>query len=414
MSKRMVVILAVVWMVILVAGVTTSLTLTLAGADDIPLVGRLTGGQEIVVTEEEYRMIARYARLEEVLSLIESEYYLETDEDQLILGAIQGMVSTLDDPYSYYCTPEEMSHDQQRQEGVYEGVGLQLQSGEDNRLMITRVFADSPAHAAGIRTGDVLVSAAGVELEPVEGVMDTAKALLAGELGTSVEVGVQRGEERLTFEVLRASVQINRVDSSMLDDDIGYIAIYEFMGDDVEGFTAALKARAQDGAKALIVDLRSNPGGLLSDVVEITDALLDEGLIVYVENRAGGRDSYYSDADSCALPLAVLVNRYSASASEILAGAVQDRGAGVILGETTYGKGIVQSIIPFHEDGAGLHLPTARSFTPSGRSIHGCGIEPDIAVEQAEGDEIVPDAPDPARDTQLREAVKHIRRMRQP
>ncbi|MBQ8955285.1 MAG: S41 family peptidase, partial [Clostridia bacterium] len=384
MSKRIIVILAVLWMIVLVACVSTSLTLTLSGTSDASLAGRLMGTQDIAVTSEEYQSISRYARLNEVLELIKSEYYAETDEDALILGAIRGMVDSLDDPYSFYRTPEEMLQEQDHQEGVYQGVGLQLLASEEGWLLITRVFSGSPAEEAGIQAGDMLMAVAGVELTGLEDAMDTAKSLLLGEENTKVSVEVERGGERLSFDVGHAEVTINRVDSCMLDDDIGYIAIYEFMGDDVEGFSAALSALKEQQARALVIDLRGNPGGLLTDVVKIADMVLDEGLIVYVETRSGARDSYYSDADAVDLPMAVLVNGASASASEILAGALQDRGTATIVGETTFGKGIVQSIIPFHEDGAGIHLTTASYFTPSGRSIHGSGIEPDMPVTQAE------------------------------
>jgi len=408
MSKRIVVVLALIWIIILVAGVSTSLTLALSGAEGSTLASRLRGGQEMVVTEAEYNTIARYARLDEVLQLIRSEYFVETDEDELVLGAIRGMVASLDDPYSYYRTPDEMTQEQDRQEGVYQGVGLQLLLGDDNRLLITRVFTGSPADEAGIQSGDVLVAVAGIDLAGEEDPMQTAKSRLSVRDGAGVPVVVERGDEHLTFEVGATEVVINRVDYSMLEGELGYIAIYEFMGDDVNGVSAALSALTEQGARALLIDLRGNPGGLLSDVVKIADMLLDEGLIVYVESRNGARDSYYSDEDACQLPLAVLVNETSASASEILAGAVQDRGAGVIVGQTTFGKGIVQSIIPFREDGAGIHLTTASYFTPLGRSIHGSGIEPDLLVEQDEHDVIAPEKPDPKRDTQLRAAIDYL------
>ena len=409
MSKRIIVILALIWMIILVAGVATSVTLALSGTNTGLLMGRLANGQEIVVTDAEYQAISRYRRLNEVLDLIQNEYYIEVDEEELILGAIRGMVDSLDDPYSFYRTPEEMTQEQDHEDGKYQGVGLQLLQTEDNQLLITRVFANSPAEKAGIKPGDKLLIVEGVDLSKEVDMIQTAKSLLLGEEGTEATVEIERDGERLTFSVGHAEVIINRVEYEMLKDDIGYIAIYEFMGDDVEGFSEALDALKEDNAKALLIDLRGNPGGLLSDVVKISDMLLDEGLIVYVENRSGARESYYSDGETIDLPMAVLVNGTSASASEILAGALQDRGVATIIGETTFGKGIVQSIIPFHEDGAGIHLTTASYFTPSGRSIHGSGIEPDIFVEQAEGDEIVPEIPDPARDTQLRRAIEHLK-----
>lgn len=409
MSKRVIIVLAVIWMVIIVAGASTSITLALCGVTR-PEGDSVTGALEVVVTEDEYETISRYARLDEVFRLIQDEYYTETDESRLLLGAIEGMLSSLDDPYSFYYTPEEMASAREHQEGVYEGVGLQMLTTDDGQLLITRVFANSPAKTAGLRAGDVLCEVAGTLL-PTEGTqgMTLAKELLKGESGTSVDITVLRGDEQLTFTVARDSVSINRVDYAMLEGDLGYIALYEFMGDDVEGFSTALSALENQGARGLIIDVRSNPGGLLDDVVDIADLLLPEGLVVYIEDRHGARESYYSKDGAVDLPIVVLVNEMSASSSEILAGAIQDLNAGVIVGQTTFGKGIVQTILPFRSDGAGMQLTTAAYFTPLGRSIHGTGITPDVLVKQAETDEISSEAPDPERDTQLRRAMEVLR-----
>ena len=409
MSKKMVVILALVWLVILVAGVTSSLTLTIAGADSLPFTTVLSSAQEVVVTGKEYQSIERYARLDEVFQLIRDQYYEDVSEEDLILGAINGMVGALGDPYSYYETPGDVISEQEHQEGAYHGIGIQLMLTADYEVLVTRVFKDSPAEEAGFLAGDRLLTVNGENLAAHrENSIDVAKTLLIGEDGTYATVELLRGDQVITVEVTHADVVINRVESCMLTDDIGYIAIYEFMGDDVDGFRKALDERLADHAKALIVDIRSNPGGLLYDVVEIADQLLGEGLIVYVENRSGDRENYYSDSDAISVPLVVLVNENSASASEILAGAVQDHQAGTIIGTTTFGKGIVQSILNFPEDGAGLHLTTASYYTPAGRSIHGTGIEPDLVVEMAKDDEIAPNAPDVTRDTQLRTAVEFL------
>ena len=192
----------------------------------------------------------------------------------------------------------------------------------------------------------------------------------------------------------------------MLEGNIGYIAIYEFMGDDVAGFNEALDALLKQKVSALVIDLRDNPGGLLGDVLDIADRLLDEGLVVYMENRHGERQSFYSEKGGVNLPMAVLVNGFSASASEVLTGALQDYGVAEVVGETTFGKGIVQTITTFGGDGAGLHMTTESYYTPNGRSIHGTGIEPDVVIAPEEDDEINAEQPDPAKDSQLRKAVE--------
>ena len=408
-SKKWVIALALIWLVILVAGVTTSVTLAIAGSDSASFTSPIASAQDVVVSEDEYRLIQRYARLDEVLQMIQREYYLDVDEDTLILGAIHGMVGSLGDIYSYYETPDDVITEQEHQLGTYRGVGLQLLLTQDYEILITRVFKDSPSEMAGFRAGDIIVAINDDQMAHYGAeAIEVARSMLIGAEAEPSKVTVRREDTLLTLEVMPGDVIINRVESCMLTDDIGYIAIYEFLGDDVNGFATALTDMQQNGAKGLIIDIRSNPGGLLYDVVRIADLLLDEGLIVYVENRNGERDSYYSDADALGLPLVVLVNGNSASASEILAGAVQDRGAGVIIGETTYGKGIVQSILSFPSDGAGLHLTTARYFTPNGRSIHGTGIEPDIVVPLAEGDDITQSTPDATRDSQLRAALDYL------
>ena len=412
MTKKWVIILALIWLIILVAGVTSSVTLTIAGADSLPFTAHISNTQEVIVTDREYQSIERYARLDEVLDLIKSQYYEEVSEEDLILGAINGMVGALGDPYSYYETPSAVISEQEHQEGAYHGIGIQLMLTTDFDVLVTRVFKNSPAEDAGILAGDKIISVNGEVLASHrENSIDVAKSLLIGEDNTYATVELLRGDDIVTVSVTHADVIINRVESCMLTDDIAYIAIYEFMRDDVEGFRNALDERLNDHAKAVIIDVRSNPGGLLYDVVEIADELLGEGLIVYVENRSGDRESYYSDADALDLPMAILVNENSASASEILAGAVQDHGAGTIIGATTFGKGIVQSILSFPEDGAGLHLTTASYFTPNGRSIHGTGIVPDIEVEMGKDDEIAPNAPNINRDSQLRKAVEHLERV---
>ena len=212
----------------------------------------------------------------------------------------------------------------------------------------------------------------------------------------------------MDFVLTRGKININRVEYTMLDEDIGYLMLYEFMGDDVKGFKEAIKSLQKQGAKGLIIDVRSNPGGLLEDVVQICDILLPKGKIVYIENRAGERDTFYSDADMLGIPLVVLVNEMSASASEILAGAVQDTGVGTIVGQTTFGKGIVQMVIPFDADGAGLQLTTSTYYTPNGRSIHGSGVTPDIVVDD-EGYDFTISQPNPDKDAQLKAAVEALR-----
>ena len=218
---------------------------------------------------------------------------------------------------------------------------------------------------------------------------------------------VSREGETLSFTIQRGDVNINYVEYSVLEGNVGYLSIYQFTGDDVEGVKEAISAFQEAGVSALVVDVRSNPGGLLDDVVEICDMLLPEGLIVYTENRQGVREEYYADAEYWDVPMAVLVNGESASASEIFAAAVQDTGRGVVVGETTYGKGIVQTLYSFSE-GDGVQLTTSAYYTPSGASIHGQGVTPDIEVALAADASVVYHAPDAETDAQLRAALEAL------
>ncbi|NLG24712.1 MAG: S41 family peptidase, partial [Clostridiales bacterium] len=367
------------------------------------------GGAQKVVTAEEYETIERYKRLQEVLDVVEQQYYVDPDEDRLLQGAIDGLLESLDDPYTYYYTPEEMLSQSEHSAGIYEGVGLQLSADKQGDIVVVRAFKGGPAQRAGIKAGDIITAVGG---RPVDG--SSSKALsdaidrIKGALDTTVRLSVLREGAKLEFELARGTISINRVEWQMLDGQIGYLMLYEFMGDDVTGFDEAIAALTGQGARALVIDVRSNPGGLLTDVVSIADRLLPEGLVVYIENRAGERENYYSDKEALGLPLAVLVNGMSASASEILAGAVQDYGVGTVVGETTYGKGIVQTLVPFRSDGAGMQLTTARYFTPKGRSIHGVGIVPDIAVAGDPDFDPSLSAPSPENDAQLRAAIERL------
>lgn len=401
MSKRLIVALAVVWMIVLVASISSSMTLALCG-----LGGDESSRGRILVTDEEYEIIDRYGRVQEILELVETNYYKEVDEEAMLTGAIRGMLDSLEDPYTFYYTPEEMSASNEHQEGTYVGVGLQVLGSAEGELIVTRAFKGSSALEEGVRAGDriLMVDGQPVSAETTQA-MNDAVAMIKGEAGTEVTLTLERGGTQMDVVLTRSKINMNRVEYEMLSDGVGYIMLYEFMGDDVDGFKEAVSALQVDGAKGLIVDVRSNPGGLLTDVIEICDMLLPDGLIVYTENRIGERESFYSDADSIDMPLVVLVNEMSASASEILAGSVQDTGVGTIVGQTTFGKGIVQVVLPFESDGAGMQMTISTYYTPGGRCIHGTGIVPDVVVDNGDYD-FTTAQPDPESDAQLKKAME--------
>ncbi|MEA4898341.1 MAG: S41 family peptidase [Christensenellaceae bacterium] len=377
MRKRTIVILAVVWMVVLVAGVSSAVTMALVGALPGP-----SAGDAMRVTQQEYERLERYERLDEVFRELKGRYYTELNEDELVLGAVRGMAASAGDPYTFYYTPEEMNEMVEHSKGLYEGVGLLLSGDKAGNVVVLRVFHGSPAHEAGVLPGDIVLKVNEQEVSArTDRALDEAIGRIKRDESETTMLTIRRGKELLTIGMGKRAVRIDPVQYEVLEDSVGYIVIYQFMGDDVGGFKQAVRALKDAGVTRLIIDVRSNPGGLLSDVVDICDQLMGQGLIVYTQDRDGRREDYFSDAALWDVPIAVLVNSMSASASEILAGALKDAGRAIIVGENTFGKGIVQTLVTFKPDGAGMQLTTARYFTPSGKSIHGVGIAPDIKVE---------------------------------
>ena len=397
MKRKNAIILSVVWLLVMVSIVASTVTLLASGG---------LGGTRWV-SRDEYELLERYSRLEAVRRTLSERYYEEVDEDALMTGAIRGMMATLGDPYTFYYTPDEMAAHNEKTEGAYQGLGVLLQNNGEGYIEIIRVYAESPAAAGGIQVGDRVVAVDGV---PVRGTnsqtLNDAVDRMKGEAGSEVVFTVLRGEEKLELRITRGDVSISNVESAMLPGEIGYIEIFQFSGDDVTGFTEALNKLEAQGAKALIVALRNNPGGALSDVVSIADQLLGECTVVYTEDRDGGRVDYYSNAEMCELPLAVLINDMSASASEILAAAVQDMDRGTIVGTRSYGKGIVQTVVTFEDDGAGMQYTSAQYFTPSGKNIHGTGVTPDVVVS-AEFNNYSGE-PDVENDIQLQAAMRAV------
>ena len=392
MSKRSVSLLTFVCVLLIVAMSASTLTLL------------LTGSRPAAPEAGEGPLV----RAEEILAIVQREYYREVDAEALETAAIDGMLAALGDPYTFYYTDEAYAAMNEETTGQYVGVGMLVGEAADGDLRVLRVFRDSPAEKAGIEAGDALLAIDGARVggdTPMG--LSEASALLKGEGETPVEVEVERSGETLSFTLERGEVSINYVEYSILEGDVGYLSIYQFTGDDVEGVKEAISAFQQADVSALVVDVRSNPGGLLTDVVDICDMLLPEGLIVYTEDRSGAREEFYADGEYWDVPMAVLVNGDSASASEIFAAAVQDTGRGIVVGEVTYGKGVVQTLHAFPE-GDGMQLTTATYYTPSGASIHGQGVTPDIEVALATDASVIYHAPDAASDAQLAAALEAL------
>lgn len=401
MKRRGIVIAAIVWMLVLVALASSSLTLMLVGKEDATHF----------VSEQDYELIQRYRRLDEVRQTLMDSYYQEVDEETIVTGAVRGMMDSLDDPYTFYYTSEEMQKTNEESEGVYHGVGMVVQLS-DGEIEIARVYEDSPAARAGLLAGDLIIAVDGQKVSGESAkTLNEAVSLVQGEDGTDVVLTVRRDGAEFDCVATRSKVSISYVDYRLLDGNIGYVAITQFTGNDVSGFKEALDAFQAANVSGIVLDLRGNPGGLLDDVVQIADMVLPEGLIVYVEDRQGNREEYYADALYWDVPMVVLVNGMSASASELFTAAFQDDARGTVIGTTTFGKGIVQSLIEFAEDGAGMQLTVASYYSPKGRSIHGIGVEPDVTVELSEDYDASMLEPNLENDNQLAAAISELQKL---
>lgn len=389
---------ALIWAAIMIAVISSTATML--------LIGRTAGSGGVRwVSNEQYAMIERYGRLDEVRSTLMEQYYQPLQEDDLVLGAIRGMTAAVQDDYTFYYTPEELLQENQNTEGRYHGIGVLIGQNAEGSIEVLRVYPDTPAEEAGIQTGDFITGIDGERIGSDGGkAYEEAVAMIRGEENTEVQLDILRGNQVLKLSVRRENVTVSYADYRMLEDGIGYISISQFSGDAADRFTDALQYFAAQNARGMIIDVRNDPGGLLTTVNRIADSILPEGVIVYIQDREGKRTDYYSDENYSDLPLVVLVNDMSASASEILAASVQALNRGKVVGTTTFGKGIVQTLISFDEDGAGMQLTTSSYYDANGRSIQGVGVVPDYEIP-LDG-ERVPLDPDPVSDNQLKEGLR--------
>ncbi len=350
--------------------------------------GPVFSGDTVTISREEYEQLLYYAELEEIRQVVNEYYYQDVDQQALLDGAASGMLYALEDPYTYYYDVAAFEELWADDEGEYAGLGIQIMADYSTGLCtITRVFLDSPAMEVGLRRGDVLTRVEDLDVTAVN--LQDAVDIMRGEVGKPVNIQILRGDQLLELVVTRAVVHVNWVNSCMLDNNVGYISLYEFSGDCAPTFSIQLENLIKDGAEALVIDLRDNPGGWVDDAQKIADLFLPKGTLATLEYRDGTKE-YYSlttDGKEVDLPMVVLINEYSASASEILSGALQDTDRATIVGVQSYGKGVVQYVIPVGSRGAGMQLTVAQYFTAGGNVVHKVGITPDVTAEWPEGDQ---------------------------
>ena len=327
--------------------------------------------------------LSRSAKTEIMESYLDKYYVEEFDETLVEEMLFSGMAAGVGDRYTYYMSEETLEQYLENTNGNFDGVGIEVYTTQDGEVVISRVMEGQPAQQAGMQEGDVII---GVDGEDMRGklVSDVA-AKIRGKVGTEVTIEVLRKStgETLKMTMKRAVVVMESVDSRMINGKIGYISISGFKEYTYDQFKAALDALQKDGMKGLVLDLRDNPGGLVKSVYQIGEELLPEGTMVYTLDKQEKREDLKCDGEYLDIPLVVLVNENSASASEILAGAVKDTDRGTLVGMQTFGKGLVQRLFTL-PDGSGLNVTIQKYYTPKGTSIHGIGIEPDEVVQLGE------------------------------
>lgn len=336
-------------------------------------------------------------KLNAIDSVLESFYFGDVDDETAKDNIYKAYLSSYGDKYTMYYTADEYKALKESTNGKFYGIGAVCQLSGEGGVLLVDVYDNGAGYQAGLRSGDRVVNVDGRDITDME--LSSAVALIKGDKGTSVTLEVIRGTERLTFSAVRDAVEAKTVSYTLLDNNIGYLSISQFEEVTTKQFKAAVEDLQSQGMKGLVIDIRNNPGGLLDTVVGMLKYMLPDGLIVYTEDKQGNRKEYKGqDNDEFNLPLAVIVNGNSASASEIFAGAIQDYGKGTIIGTQTYGKGIVQTVKPL-TDGSAIKFTIAKYFTPKGQDIHGKGVTPDMVVEYDTDADV---------DTQLDAAIKNV------
>lgn len=394
--------------------------------------GTVSSGSDAVRTQIDLKKVN--AKLSVLQQIVDRYFLFDEDAEQVETGIYKGMLYGLDDPYTVYYTPDEYNSMTESTTGLYCGIGVLVsQNVQTGAMTVLRVFDGSPAEEAGMQKGDILYTVQGVSTAEME--LDVlVQEYIRGEEGTYVDLTVLRGTEEIPLHVERRIVEVTTVEHEMLPDKTGYVEVTQFDTVTADQFIAAVSDLEQQGMERLVIDLRDNPGGTLTSCVQMAAYILPEdkqdGVILSIASKNGEEERYYcQDGQTCHaikgvntedgafpktdghelnIPIAVLINGQSASASEAFAGALQDYGAAVLVGTTSFGKGIVQNIIPL-TDGSAVKITTAHYYTPAGHDLHKKGLTPDVEVERQLDEDLVGQYDIPLdRDNQLQAAIEAL------
>lgn len=354
-------------------------------------------------------------KLKAISTILEQEYLYDFNENQLGEQAIKAYVEGLDEPYTHYYTKEEFSSYMQNIQDGYVGIGVVVGVDENNQIVVIAPSESSPAYNAGIQPGDVITHIDDVKYSG-DMINEAVSSIKSGKEGTAVKITVLRNNETIDFEITREDISSESVKGEMIDNEIGYLRITDFNMESSNGqhstsseFLDEFTALQNNGMKKLIIDLRDNPGGILDEACNIADMFIPEGTITYTETKDGERNYIYSDSEFTDIPIVILINGNSASASEVFTGALKDYGKATVVGTTSYGKGIVQNVYPFY-DGSGISLTSSKYYTPNGICIHEIGIEPDVVVEMPkEYENMYASMIEHEEDVQLQKAVEILK-----
>lgn len=338
------------------------------------------------VTENNNKVQAFTVKMSQINSVLDNMYYYDVDDNEMVENAAAAYVAGLDEPYTRYYSKDDFKAYNEELEDSYVGIGVVISAGENGLIEVVAPVEGSPAQESGILPGDYIIAVDGKEYS-AEQMDDAVSVIKGGKEGTVVNITVYREGSRMDFSVVRGNISTESVSTKMLDNKIGYVRISAFNTNDpgtsqdtYTEFKEKVTALEKNGMEKMIIDIRDNPGGSLEVVCDIADMIVPEGIITYMQYKDGTREDFKSDANEMNIPIVVLINEHSASASEVLTGCLKDYQKATVIGKTSYGKGIVQSVVPF-ADGSGMSVTIASYFSPNGVCIHGTGIKPDIEVD---------------------------------